>query len=227
MYMLIENRESASLESSSLSAVAKRINDHHSQATRHATTAIEHARQAGELLNQAKALVAHGQWIGWLSDNCDVSPRQAQRYMKVANNWLAITKNDAASYLTIDDALSLTSEKSGMTTREAWAAKIEALPMGQALFGDFRHGFTIVFRSPRHPDYFHCYSYFCSDEFEGGEAQETQRPIIAEGMAWFLANAGMEPDEFTEVDDDGQWEHDIKATLPRSQDFYRQLRGAQ
>jgi len=89
----------------SLATLASLINAQHDQATRHARSALEHARQAGELLQQAKAQVGHGGWVAWLATNCDVSPRQAQRYMKVANNWEAISKNDAASHLTIDEAI--------------------------------------------------------------------------------------------------------------------------
>ncbi len=94
----------------SLATLASQINDHHDRATRHATSALEHARQAGELLQQAKQQVGHGEWLPWLSANCRVSPRQAQRYLKVANNWQAIAKNDAASYLTIDDAITSTQQ---------------------------------------------------------------------------------------------------------------------
>lgn len=94
----------------SLSALASQINEQHDQATRHAITALEHARRVGVLLQEAKQQVGHGDWLTWLASNCNVSPRQAQRYLKVANNWQAITKNDAASYLTIDDAIALTQQ---------------------------------------------------------------------------------------------------------------------
>lgn len=92
-----------SLIPSELSTLATEINSHHSQAVEKATSALSHARQAGELLSQAKTLTAHGQWLPWLSANCKVSPRQAQRYMQVATNWEAISKNDTVSYLTFRD----------------------------------------------------------------------------------------------------------------------------
>lgn len=137
--MLNEIADSATSESKSLSAVASQINDHHSAATRHAESALDHARQAGELLNQAKGLVAHGRWIEWLAGNCDVSPRQAQRYMKVASNWLAITKNDAASYLT-DEGLpeEITPGKPGLienSSGDEWYTPPNYLEAGRAVLG--------------------------------------------------------------------------------------------
>lgn len=223
--MLHDTSISTTAETVSLSALADQINEQHSQATRHATTAIEHARQAGELLSQAKQQIPHGDWLTWLASNCNVSPRQAQRYLKVANNWQAITKNDATSYLTIDDAIALTAPKRNETIAEAWTAKIESLPLGRLLFGDFRHGFVTIFQSSRHPGYYHFYSYFMSSEFEGGEAQETRRPMKAYGLARALDRYGMKPSEFDETDQGDFTEHDIKGSLPYSQDFYRQLRG--
>ncbi len=38
-----------------LATLANEINDHHDRATEAAWTAVEHARECGELLNQAKA----------------------------------------------------------------------------------------------------------------------------------------------------------------------------
>ena len=64
------------LKTCDLSTMANQINDHHSLAVKQATSALEHARQAGELLTQAKALLPHGQWLPWLESNCEVSARQ-------------------------------------------------------------------------------------------------------------------------------------------------------
>jgi hypothetical protein len=90
---------------SELQTMAVAINEHHTQVLLHARSALESAKASGELLLQAKALLPHGQWLPWLEENCQVSPRQAQRYMLVADRWEAIAKNDAASYLTIDEAI--------------------------------------------------------------------------------------------------------------------------
>lgn len=296
--MLNENAVSATPAVDSLSFIAQRINDHHGQATRHAKTAIEHARQAGELLLEAKALVNHGEWIGWLADNCAVSPRQAQRYMRVVTHWELITKNDAASHLTIDDAIKETQRtdcpvearlhalslirsvndelgqklastndigqlveiqkqaaecqllasrirldferaagrlltaadriavEDDPTSEELWTRKLEALQPENMLVASFPQGCSFVFASATNADYFHHYSYFWLDDCEGGEAQETQRPVLLSATARALSREGFSADEFTEVERDGFAEHDIKAELPYSQDFYRQLRGS-
>ena len=44
------------------------------------------ALEAGTLLLKAKKLVSHGQWEGWLSSNCEVAPRTAQAYMRLAKS---------------------------------------------------------------------------------------------------------------------------------------------
>jgi hypothetical protein len=142
-----------------------------------------------------------------------VSARQAQRYLKVANNWQAITKNDATSHLTIDDAIATAAPQADENGIDAWTAKIEALPIGRLLFGNFRHGFVVIFQSSQHVGYYHCYSYFISPEFEGGEAQETKRPMKAWGIANMMTSGGMKPDDFSETEQGRFQEHNIKGTL--------------
>jgi hypothetical protein len=94
------------ITTASLADYAAVINDEHRAAYGCAQQAIEHARVAGEHLLKAKAALKHGEWLPWLAANVEVTERQAQRYMKVAENWAALSaKYDAASYLTIDGAL--------------------------------------------------------------------------------------------------------------------------
>ena len=49
-----------------------------------AQTSIEEAIKCGRLLEEAKGLLKHGQWLPWLRDNCGLSERSAQRYMRLA-----------------------------------------------------------------------------------------------------------------------------------------------
>jgi hypothetical protein len=78
--------------------VAK-INSAHRQAFGNAKKAMEYAAECGRLLVEAKALVEHGEWLPWLEAHTEVSPRQCQRYMRLAENWAEIeAKNDATSY---------------------------------------------------------------------------------------------------------------------------------
>lgn len=91
-----------------LAALADRINAAHNAAESAARSTVEHAANAGRLLIEVKDLLWHGEFLPWLEKNTKVSPRQSQRYMKLAKNWPAIEgKYDAASHLTIDGALRL------------------------------------------------------------------------------------------------------------------------
>jgi len=76
------------------------------------TSFLEHAIRAGELLNEAKGAVGHGKVYKWLEENCDVSKRQAQRYMTLAKHRDRFEGPNAtrASHLTQRGAL-------GMLTR--------------------------------------------------------------------------------------------------------------
>jgi hypothetical protein len=45
---------------------------------------LEHYRQAGEMLIEAKDQLAHGAWGPWLAKNFDMVARTAQQYMRLA-----------------------------------------------------------------------------------------------------------------------------------------------
>lgn len=93
------------IATASLADYAAVINDEHRAAYGCAQQAIEHARIAGEHLLKAKAALKHGEWLPWLAANVDVSESQAQRYMKVAQNWTAISRAGGMSELTLRGAL--------------------------------------------------------------------------------------------------------------------------
>jgi len=65
-----------------------------------ATVTLTSAILAGERLIEAKALVAHGQWLPWLEEHCELSVRSAQVYMRLAKN-----NTQPTAHLTIDAAL--------------------------------------------------------------------------------------------------------------------------
>ena len=89
-----------------LATLANEINDLHDRATEAARTTVEHARECGERLIQAKAQVVHGGFLPWLEANCRVKPRQAQKFMKLARDWPAIEAKCASNaHLTIDEVL--------------------------------------------------------------------------------------------------------------------------
>jgi DUF3102 family protein len=51
----------------------------------------------GKLLSECKTLVAHGDWLKWLNDNCKMSVSTAQHYMRVAA--LTLSNKERALYL--------------------------------------------------------------------------------------------------------------------------------
>ncbi len=77
--------------------------------------ALEHARNVGQLLLEAKELCGHGQWLPWLEANCsDIGARQIQKLTKLAKNWNAIAPRlTPDSQLSIEGALRLLSEDPG------------------------------------------------------------------------------------------------------------------
>ena len=60
------------------------INRLNSLAIENAINALEYAKEAGMLLLEVKSELKHGEFLNWINDNLNVSPRQAQRYMDVA-----------------------------------------------------------------------------------------------------------------------------------------------
>src|SRR4051812_9942830 len=74
----------SALERSELDALAVKINAAHRRCEHAAMSALEGAYRTGELLNRAKARVRHGEWLGRLEANFEVSERQAHTYMRVA-----------------------------------------------------------------------------------------------------------------------------------------------
>ena len=72
---------------SDLSELAQAITREHGLANQAFKTALHHAIKAGELLKEAKAKVGHGAWLPWLQENCHVSERTAQGYMRLAREF--------------------------------------------------------------------------------------------------------------------------------------------
>jgi hypothetical protein len=68
--------------------IAEQIRAEHAKVTASSRDAVRHAIEAGRLLLEAKAVVGHGGWGPWLTQNCDeVSPRTAQDYMRLAEHY--------------------------------------------------------------------------------------------------------------------------------------------
>lgn len=67
-----------------LDSLATQINSATKAAEAGARAAITAALAAGNSLIEAKKLVPHGEWETWLTQNCEVAPRTAQAYMRLA-----------------------------------------------------------------------------------------------------------------------------------------------
>ena len=109
-----------------LEALAADINQAHAEAQAYASKAVERALVAGDLLIQAKARVAHGQWLPWLKTHCHaISTRTIQDYMRVARE-LPPEKRSAAHLPSVREALRLVA---GEPDREPITGSLfEALP---------------------------------------------------------------------------------------------------
>jgi hypothetical protein len=104
-----------------LSELAAQIEAEHQAALRGFRATLDHALRCGELLIQAKAQMAHGQWLLWLEANVTLKPRQCQGYMRLAQNRDALN-TQATAQLTIDEALALLA--SPKVERDAHALRV-------------------------------------------------------------------------------------------------------
>ena len=93
----------------SLETLAHKINEQQALIEEAWGVTLERAREAGELLIEAKRLVGHGNWLPWLEANCRVSASMAGKYMKIARGWNVLVQGNTerVPYLSIRDALKL------------------------------------------------------------------------------------------------------------------------
>src|SRR3989339_922732 len=70
-----------------LAALTKQINREHQQCTDMADNMLQHAREAGRLLLEAKKRCGHGSWSAWLASNFCGSARTARWYVQIFRRW--------------------------------------------------------------------------------------------------------------------------------------------
>lgn len=87
----------------SLERLAAGIRQKCEEAEGHARSAVAAAREAGAMLIEAKGIAGHGNWLPWLAENCGMSERTAQGYMKLAR--LDEVKAQRVAYLPLRAAL--------------------------------------------------------------------------------------------------------------------------
>lgn len=115
----------------SLETLADRINAKMNEAEAAHRTALERAKEAGELLIEAKDRVPHGQWLPWLADNCRVSADMAGKWMKLAREWPALVSahSEQVPYLGVKEALRLLAKpKQAKGPAQQQAVTIEGEP---------------------------------------------------------------------------------------------------
>jgi Protein of unknown function (DUF3102) len=110
-----------------LEELAAVIRKNHGEAATSLKLAVLHAIAAGEALIEAKKSVKHGEWLPWLSENCELlSERTAQAYMRLAR--LPVEKRTSVADLPLREALSaIGSREEQLSRREAVRRKHEKL----------------------------------------------------------------------------------------------------
>ena len=97
----------------------------HQAAHRDARSALEHAIRCGQLLLEAKQNVEHGGWLRWLAEHTTITPRQSQRYMRLAEHREELAaKSDTGTHLTLRAALDALAEPRSPSPEEdlwGWA----------------------------------------------------------------------------------------------------------
>nr|WP_234894923.1 DUF3102 domain-containing protein [Sinorhizobium meliloti] len=98
--------------------MAAEINRAHEAAGLAGRELVRHAIAAGQRLIEAKALVAHGEWLPWLKKNCAIPTRTAQLYMRLAKHRELIEAKSAdVAHLTINAAVDLIDRKPTLSER--------------------------------------------------------------------------------------------------------------
>lgn len=69
--------------------------------------ATRYALEIGTLLTEAKSQVQHGEWDAWLSEHCNLAPRTARAYMRLAKEFpaMAAAKRQRVANLPVREAL--------------------------------------------------------------------------------------------------------------------------
>ena len=112
-----------------LNTIATEINGEHAACFEAARATLAHAIRAGELLQQAKELLKHGEWAPWLAENCEFSARTARNYMRLAEHKNELAKRQDNAILTVSGALALLAEHTPQAESEPdrWARELQDL----------------------------------------------------------------------------------------------------
>lgn len=113
--------------SNSLADLAARITAEHTAVSTALSDSVRHAVAAGEMLIEAKTQVPHGQWLPWLRENCTISERTAQLYMRCAKSHEDIEQHMGGGDLTLSEAAAILVLSSDTRKLFAFVKEIERL----------------------------------------------------------------------------------------------------
>lgn len=72
-----------------------------------AHSSLTYAKEAGQWLNQARAMVQEGEWLLWLEANTELKKRTAQAYMQIDREWEQLSELPGFNRLNYSTALAL------------------------------------------------------------------------------------------------------------------------
>jgi len=128
-----------------LKDISTEINTAHNKVVEACRASVGHAMKAGELLIQAKSMVAHGEWQNWLEDNCTVSERTAQVYMKLSRDFPKLDESKAqhVADLPLRDAMNaVSSATTALGKAKKMGIDLEKFAAGEEFSGGIRRKVT-------------------------------------------------------------------------------------
>ena len=181
--------------------IASEINGHAEQATAKANEAMHHAIEAGRLLLEVKASLAHGQFGEWLETNVKVSARQAQRYMAAAEGKPTPIRSLSSKYDRVSHLTELPLSSIRTDTFTNWPAPTWTPTPGHWMCATTDDAAWWVVPSLEHPGFFHISKFYQDATAEPDPNQPdwdgaslyagTKRPARADVVEAMLQHFGM------------------------------------
>lgn len=193
-----------------LPTLATAANAEHRAAEAAARSALEHARNAGELLLEAKGQVEHGKWTAWIREHVEFAPRTARLYMRIARRWPELeahTENGNA--LPIREAAGLLAEPKAKKERDSTPDGIIEdperwpVPEGHAalMFDPFGRGDRVWVRPADKPGFFWINVIADHGTPDGsGHVEATRRPVHGSALSLQVKVTGFPVEHGTWID---------------------------
>jgi hypothetical protein len=144
--------------SNSLVDLAARIKAEHEATAAALKDSVAHAMAAGDLLIEAKAQLAHGQWLPWLTEHCAISERTAQLYMRTAKHRTTIEariRNGVAD-LSLNEATAMLVLTSDVKELFAFTKRLESVDDPEQVIAlCIKHGIGVIYDESYNP-FAHC-----------------------------------------------------------------------